>query len=81
MISPMLHSSFDGAGLDQYFADCVIGGPGAFVYPVKAAEELSEAIGRELIDRSLRVTPRIHSPPTPRAKIDCAIGRRGWDDW
>lgn len=82
MISPMLHSSFDGAGLDQYFADCVIGGPGAFVYPVKAAEELSEAIRRKLIIEVSGVTPRIHlASDTSREKIDCAIGRRGWDDW
>jgi hypothetical protein len=36
-------------GLDSYFEDCVIGGPGAFVVPVKKARGFAEAIKRKLV--------------------------------
>ncbi|MGX9118851.1 DUF1194 domain-containing protein [Mesorhizobium sp. BHbsci] len=35
--------------LDQYYAECVTGGPGAFVLPVYAASEFVTAIRRKLI--------------------------------
>ena len=49
MLSPMVHSMTHGFGLDRYFEDCVIGGTGAFVYPVMKESELAEAIRRKLI--------------------------------
>jgi hypothetical protein len=36
-------------GLDYYFEDCVIGGPGAFVIAVRRGGELKEAIRRKLV--------------------------------
>ncbi len=35
--------------LDQYYAQCVTGGPGAFVLPIHAASEFTTAIRRKLI--------------------------------
>jgi len=36
-------------GLDLYFEDCVIGGPGAFVVPVLRREDFAETIVRKLV--------------------------------
>ena len=36
-------------GLDRYFEDCVIGGPGAFVLPVNRREDFANTIKRKLI--------------------------------
>ena len=40
------------AGLDYYYTDCVIGGPGSFVLPVQAPEQLAEAIRQSSCSRS-----------------------------
>jgi hypothetical protein len=66
--------------LDIYFEDCVIGGPGAFVIPIKAREKFIEATRTKLIleiagrapDR--RITPASAANP----RISCTIGERLW---
>ncbi len=63
--------------LDQYYAQCVIGGPGSFVLPIHAASEFSTAIRRKLIlevsgiENKARVVPA-----TADAPIDCLQGER-----
>ena len=50
----------DGSGLeslDRYFRECVIGGPGAFLIPVKKQGHLAEAI-REKIVREVADLPQ-----------------------
>jgi hypothetical protein len=63
--------------LDQYYAQCVTGGPGSFVLPIHAAAEFSTAIRRKLIlevsgvrDKA-RVIPVAADPP-----VDCLLGER-----
>jgi len=43
--------------LDQYYSDCVIGGPGAFTIPVKSLEGFADAIRRKLV---LEIADRGH---------------------
>ena len=53
----------DGSGLeslDRYFRDCVIGGPGAFLIPVRTQDHLAEAI-REKIVREVADLPQSQS--------------------
>lgn len=35
--------------MDRYYRDCVIGGPGAFIFPVRSQDEFAEAIRRKLV--------------------------------
>ena len=44
-----LTSAYDVEDLDQYYADCVIGGPGAFMIPVNDWSQFPEAIRRKLV--------------------------------
>ena len=80
----MIRPSRSFVSLDRYYADCVIGGPGAFVLPVKKAEEVAEAIRRKLI---LDIAARPGSPIVPVQgfePVDCQIGeriRRQFDDY
>lgn len=67
--------------LDRYYIDCVIGGPGAFVVPVRSPEEFVTAIRTKLvleIAGEMPEEPLLRyaqaSPPT-----DCLIGERQWD--
>jgi len=65
--------------LDQYYADCVIGGAGAFLIPVRDRGEMVEAIRRKLL---LEIAGRV---PQPEARViraaaatDCLIGEKAW---
>lgn len=65
--------------LDQYFADCVIGGPGSFVIPVHEPEDFAVAIRQKLI---LEVSGLPSVLPirsaAARATADCMIGEKLW---
>jgi Protein of unknown function (DUF1194) len=41
--------AWDTADLDLYFRDCVIGGPGAFMIPVRERHQFAEAIRTKII--------------------------------
>ena len=76
--------------LDRYYADCVIGGPGAFLIPVRERGELVEAIRRKLLLEIAGLVPSSPARIMPIAsRVDCLIGekawqhyrgQRGWDD-
>ncbi len=76
LLKPRLYFWTGGAGLDDYYRDCVIGGPGSFVIPVTIESHLARAIRRKLL---LEIAgPRAHlhyaDAPAPRTKVDCFIG-------
>lgn len=64
--------------LDIYYADCVIGGPGAFVLPVDDPAQLTDAIRQKLVldiaGLPPRLSPAVDAPRAPR--IDCLIGEK-----
>jgi hypothetical protein len=72
---------FDLPDLDRYYASCVIGGPGAFMVPVKSLAELKEAIRRKLlleISGLAGPAPIVPTQSTPPPAYDCLIGERQW---
>lgn len=63
--------------MDRYYADCVIGGPGAFVLPVRATEEFALAIRRKLvIEVAFRPAEGRVMKAAARQPADCMIGER-----
>jgi hypothetical protein len=79
----MLRPSGTTGGLDKYYGDCVIGGPGSFVLPVHAAEDFAVAIRRKLVmEVSGLSTPKIHriAAPAP-SKVDCLMGENQWREF
>ncbi len=79
MIRPSMRGAPAGHSLDSYYRDCVIGGPGAFVLPVRDATELAEAIRQKLIldiaQRPPEVSGRVVLAQAG-APVDCLIGER-----
>lgn len=83
-IDAPLYQAFGGSELATYYRDCVIGGPGAFVLPVVAPDQLLEAIRRKLVleiadDGPLLVPVVVRNTS---AATDCMIGerlRRTWE--
>lgn len=69
--------------LDVYYEDCVIGGPGAFVIPVRSPEQFAPAIRHklalEVAGGPARAVPAAAAGRTPR--IDCLIGERMRMQW
>lgn len=76
------YSSFDIPNLDEYYADCVVGGAGAFSLPVKAKEEFAAAIRQKLILEIAGVTPaepRLWRTQSHGGRgADCLIGEKLW---
>jgi Protein of unknown function (DUF1194) len=72
--------SMDIENLDIYYEDCVIGGPGAFVIPVKERERFTEAIRTKLIQEVAGRTqaPRLIPAASDAPRISCTIGERMW---
>jgi hypothetical protein len=72
--------SVDLKDLDIYYEDCVIGGPGAFVVPIRERDKFKEAVRTKLVldiaDRSgeARVIPAAANAP----RISCTIGEQMW---
>jgi len=73
-------NSIDIKDLDIYYEDCVIGGPGAFVVPIREREKFKDAIRTKLVldiaDRS--AMPRIIPAAASAPRISCTIGEQMW---
>lgn len=93
MTSGGFSSAYDVKNLDAYYANCVIGGPGAFMVPVNAWEQFPAAIRRKLvlelasnpaeIPAPLKVqfdAPAPQDAPTlnPDGSVDCLVGEKMW---
>jgi len=74
--------TMDIDNLDVYYEDCVIGGPGAFVIPIREREQFKEATRTKLV---LEVAGR--TPPQPvipvqakTPRVSCTVGEQMWRD-
>ncbi len=74
--------TMDIDNLDIYYEDCVIGGPGAFVVPIREREQFKEATRTKLVLEIAGRTPQAHLVPVQaRApRISCTIGEQMWRD-
>jgi len=73
-------STMDIDELDIYYEDCVIGGPGAFVIPIKQRDQFKEAIRTKLLLEIAGRTPepRVVPAAADKPRISCMIGERLW---
>jgi hypothetical protein len=63
--------------LDRYYAECVIGGPGSFVLPIRQASEFAAAIRRKLIlEVSGAPVAERDVPVESTEPMDCERGER-----
>jgi Protein of unknown function (DUF1194) len=73
-------ATMDIPNLDVYYEDCVIGGPGAFVIPIREREKFKEAIRTKLVLEIAGRTPqpRVIPAAADAPRISCTIGERMW---
>lgn len=66
--------------LDDYYRDCVIGGPGSFLLPVATLDDFAEAIRRKLVLEISDVAPPPRILPASDApSVSCTIGEYLWE--
>jgi hypothetical protein len=80
MLKRPLAASMDIENLDVYYEDCVIGGPGSFVVPIKEREKFKDATRTKLILEIAGRTPpaRVIPAASEAPRISCLIGERMW---
>jgi len=74
--------TMDVEDLDVYYEDCVIGGPGSFVIPIREREKFIEATRTKLVLEiaGRQPEPRIIPAATKGSRISCTIGERLWQE-
>jgi hypothetical protein len=72
----------DIENLDQYYEDCVIGGAGAFVIPIRERVQFIEATRTKLILEiaAREPAPRVRPASAAAPRISCTIGEKMWRD-
>ena len=72
----MIRPSAAFGSLDDYYSNCVIGGPGAFVLPVQEPEDFAIAIRRKLILEVSGAEPPGRVIRIAGGDADCLIGEK-----
>lgn len=79
MIKPPSNYSMDLPNLDEYYRDCVIGGPGAFMIPATSRETFKEAIRTKLVLEIAGIVPEPRVIPAQAGPtVSCTIGENMW---
>ena len=79
------NSPMDIQELDWYYADCVIGGPGAFMIPINSRQKFIDATRTKLVlEISMPmppVEPLIKPATAAEPRVPCTIGETLWKRW
>lgn len=81
MLKEPAGSMLDIGQLDIYYEDCVIGGPGAFVIPVRGTHEFADAIKTKLVMEIAGVKPpksQLVHKAAGEQRVSCSVGERMW---
>ena len=81
MLKEPAGSMLDIGQLDIYYEDCVIGGPGAFVIPVRGTHEFADAIKTKLVMEIAGVKPpksQLMHKAAGEQRVSCSVGERMW---
>jgi hypothetical protein len=74
--------TLDIENLDIYYEDCVVGGPGAFVVPIRERAQFIEATRTKLVLEVAGRQPQVSVIPASadKPRISCTIGEKLWRD-
>jgi uncharacterized protein DUF1194 len=75
-------ATMDIENLDIYYEDCVIGGPGSFVIPIRERDQFREATRTKLVLEiaGRQPPPRVIPAAASAPRISCLIGERMWQE-
>jgi len=80
MLKRPYRGTMDIEHLDWYYQDCVVGGPGAFVVPIRDRSQFVEATRHKLVLEISGREPARHMVPVSaeRPRVSCTIGEAMW---
>jgi hypothetical protein len=80
MVKQASYATMDIEQLDLYYEDCVIGGPGSFVIPIKERAKFKEAIRTKLILEVAGLQPEVIPAQAKGrdSRVPCTIGEQLW---
>lgn len=85
MLKAPVASMIDVPDLDLYYQDCVIGGPGAFLVPVRERHQFADAIRNKLLLEVAGIRPQriplpqdVVIPAQDKPRVSCTIGEQMW---
>ncbi|KAF0231714.1 MAG: hypothetical protein FD175_622 [Beijerinckiaceae bacterium] len=71
-------SAFDINALDEYYADCVIGGPGSFMNVITERDQFREAIRLKILREVAQSSQSDAGGPGQPGRSNCMIGEQQW---
>jgi hypothetical protein len=82
MLKRATPGTMDIENLDIYYEDCVVGGPGAFVVPIRERAKFIEATRTKLVLEvaGRQPEPRVVPASAQAPRISCTIGEKMWQD-
>jgi hypothetical protein len=82
MVKEPSYSTMDIENLDWYYKDCVTGGRGSFVVPIKDREKFKEAIRTKLLLEVAGKQPErsVVRVAEKEPRVSCLIGEKIWQD-
>jgi hypothetical protein len=82
MLKRPFAGTMDLEELDVYYEECVIGGPGSFVIPIREREKFIEATRTKLILEIAGRQPEAQIVPaaSKARRVSCTIGERLWQE-
>jgi hypothetical protein len=82
MLKRPTRGTMDIENLDVYYEDCVVGGPGSFVIPIRERSQFIEATQQKLVQEIAGRTPktRVIHVSADKPRISCTIGEKMWQD-
>jgi len=72
----------DTPNLDIYYEDCVVGGPGAFVVPIRERDQFINATRTKLVLEiaGRQPQPRVIPASADKPRISCTVGEKMWQE-
>lgn len=71
-------SPYDVENLDEYYRDCVIGGPGSFMLTITEKQQFAPAIKQKILRELASPTQNDITATPARGDTDCMMGERQW---
>ncbi len=71
-------SPYDVDNLDEYYRDCVIGGPGSFMVTITEKAQFAAAIKQKILRELASPTQNDITATPARGETDCMMGERQW---
>ena len=82
MVKRPSYATMDIDTLDIYYEDCVIGGPGSFVIPIREKDKFVEATRTKLVLEIAGRVPerRVIPASAQQPRVSCTLGERLWQE-